>query len=320
MKAYAIERPDQPASVMTLPTPVAGPRDVLVAIRAASINGFDVYQANGYLLGMMEHRLPTVIGRDLAGVVEAVGSEVTDRAVGEEVFGFVPSTPPLEHGSFAERIAAPDLVLAAKPADLGFDEASALPLAGAAALDLLDAVDVSEGDTLLIVGATGGVGTIAVQLAASRGVTVIATARPDEESFVRELGAAETIDYTAGTVADAVRARHPEGIMALIDLVDQQDALTDLGSVVRPDGRVASLLGAADIEGFAARGVTATNVNAAPTADKLRHLGDLASSGELRVHIQAVYPIDEAGDALQAFQRGTRGKLVLRVGSEPAEA
>ena len=157
---------------------------------------------------------------------------------------------------------------------------------------------------------------MAVQLAAQRGLTVVATARPDEEAFVRELGAADTIDYSAGSVADAVRTRYPDGIAALIDLVDRKDALTELAAVVREGGHVATLLGAADVDQLATRGVTGHNVNAAPTADKLRLLGRLASSRALRVPIQGVYSIDRAADALQAFQQGTRGKLVLRVGSD----
>jgi NADPH:quinone reductase-like Zn-dependent oxidoreductase len=313
MKAYAIENSEKPASLMTLPKPQVGARDVLVAIRAASINGFDLYQANGYLTGMMEHRFPTIIGRDLAGVIEAIGSEVTDFRVGDEVFGFVPSMPPLESGTYAENISGADLVLVRKPTGLDFHTAAALPLAGSAALDLLEAVDVGDGDTLLIVGATGGVGTLAIQLGAMRGAIIIATARPDAEAFVRELGATQTIDYTAGSLVDAVSRHYPDGITALIDLVNQQDELTDLGSVVRAGGRVASLLGAADVEHFAARSVTATNVNAAPTADKLERLANLASSGELRVLIQGVYSIDQVGEAFEAFRQGTRGKLIVRV-------
>ena len=141
----------------------------------------------------------------------------------------------------------------------------------------------------------------------------MATALGDEEAFVRELGATQTIDYSAGSVADSARGLYPEGVTALIDLVDQKDALTELGSVVRPGGYVGTTLGAADIEHFASRGVTAVNVNATPTADKLRHLADLAVSGELHVPIQAVYPLDQVEDALAAFQQGTRGKLVLGV-------
>lgn len=313
MKAFAIENPDTPARLMDLPEPEVGGRDVFVAIRAASVNGFDVFQANRYLIGMMEHRFPTVIGRDLAGVVEATGPEVTGFAAGDEVFGFVPSMPPLERGSFAAKISGSDLVLVPKPTELDFLEAAALPLAGSAALDLLEAADVKEGDTVLIVGATGGVGSFAVQLAARRGANVIATARPDEEAFVRELGATQTIDHAAGSVADSVRRLYPDGVAVLIDVVDQRDALTDLGSVVASGGRVATTLGAADIEHFASIGVAATNVNAAPTVEKLAHLVDLASSGELHIAVQAVYPLDQVEEALATFQQGTRGKIVLNI-------
>jgi len=316
MKAFALEGTDTPAALVTVPKPEVGEADVLVAVRAASVNGFDVYQANGFLLGMMEHTLPTVIGRDFAGVVEAVGPGVSEFAAGDEVFGFIPSTPPLKSGAFAEYVAGgPELVLAAKPADLDFHDAAALPLAGSAALDLLEAIDGHAGDVVLIVGATGGVGTLAVQLATQRGLAVVATARPDEEAFIRDLGATDAIDYSAGGVADAIRSRYPDGVAALIDLVDQKDALAELAAVVREGGHVATLLGAADVDQLATRRVIGHNVNAAPSADKLRLLGELAASGALRVPIQGVYSIDQAGDALQAFQQGTRGKLVVRLGA-----
>jgi NADPH:quinone reductase-like Zn-dependent oxidoreductase len=149
-----------------------------------------------------------------------------------------------------------------------------------------------------------------------RGAIVIATARPDAEAFARDLGASHTIDYSAGGVADAVRGLYPDGVTALIDFVDQQDELSDLGSVVRSGGRVATLLGAADAERFASRGVTATNVNAAPNADKLRRLADLVISGELRVPIQGVYSFEQVEEALEAFRQGARGKLIVRVGSD----
>jgi NADPH:quinone reductase-like Zn-dependent oxidoreductase len=317
MKAFALESSDKPAALVTVPKPEVGEADVLVAVRAASVNGFDVYQANGFLFGMMEHALPTVVGRDFSGVVEAVGPGVGEFAKGDEVFGFIPSVPPLKSGAFAEYVAGgPELVLARKPAGLDFHDAAALPLAGSAALDLLEAIDGHEGDVVVIIGATGGVGTLAVQLASQRGLAVVATARPDEEAFVRELGAADTIDYSAGSVAGAVRSRYPDGVAALIDLVDQKDALTELAAIVRDGGHVATLLGAADVDELATRSVIGHNVNAAPNADKLRLLGELAGSGALRVPIQGVYSIDQAGDALQAFQQGTRGKLVLRVGSD----
>ena len=307
MKAFALESPDKPAGVIDVPKPAVGHDDILIAVRAASVNGFDVYQASGYLFAMMEHDFPTVIGRDFAGVVEEVGPGRADFARGDEVFGFIPSVPPLKSGAFAEYVAGGhELVLARKPAEIDFDEAAALPLAGSAALDLLEAIDGREGDVVLIVGATGGVGTIAIQLAARRGLRVVATARPDEEAaLVRGLGATDTIDYSGGSIADAVRSRYPDGVAALIDVVDRNDALTELASVVRP--RPASRPpGAADIEQLEARGLVGHNVNATPTPEKLRLLAELATSGASHVQIQAVFPLDRAGEAIKAHQVGTR--------------
>jgi NADPH:quinone reductase-like Zn-dependent oxidoreductase len=303
MKAFALEGSDQPARTIDIPKPQVGEADVLVAVKAASVNGIDVYQ---------EHAFPTVVGRDFAGTVESVGTGFRDFAVGDEVFGFIPTMPPLRSGAFAEYVSGgPALVLAHKPAGLGFSEAAGLPLAGSAALDLLDAIVARKGEVVLIVGATGGVGSFAVQIASQRGVKVIATARPDQDQYVRELGAAETIDYSAGSLADAVRSRYPDGIAALIDVVNQKDALTDLASVVRPGGHVATLMGAADLEVLASREIGGTNVMAAPTAEKLNLLAELANSGALRVHVQRTYPIDRADEALKAFQSGTRGKVIL---------
>ncbi len=312
MKAFVLESADRPARIIDIPKPEVGEADALVAVKVASVNGIDVYQAMGALAGMMEHDFPTVVGRDFAGTVESVGPGFGDFAVGDEVFGFIPTVPPLKSGAFAEYVSGgPALVLARKPAGLGFNEAAALALVGSAALDLLDAIAGKKGDVVLIVGATGGVGSFAVQLAARRGMTVIATALRDQDTYVRELGAAETIDYSAGSVADAVRNRHPDGIAAVIDVVNQKEALTELASLVRPGGHVATLMNAADVELLALRGISGTNVMAAPTAEKLSLLAELASSGALRVQIQGVYPIERADEALQAFQRGTRGKVVV---------
>jgi NADPH:quinone reductase len=119
MKAFALESSGKPAALMTVPKPEVGEADILVAVRAASVNGFDVYQASGYLFGMMEHSFPAVVGRDFSGVVEGVGPGVREFATGDEVFGFIPSMPPLKSGAFAEYVAGGrELVLAPKPAGL----------------------------------------------------------------------------------------------------------------------------------------------------------------------------------------------------------
>ena len=116
MKAFALTSPDEPAAMADLPQPEVAPDAVGIRVRAASVNGFDVFQASGQLIGMMEHALPSVIGRDFAGVIETVGSERSDVAVGDEVVGFIPSTPPLQDGTYADVVTSSSVVLARKPA------------------------------------------------------------------------------------------------------------------------------------------------------------------------------------------------------------
>jgi NADPH:quinone reductase-like Zn-dependent oxidoreductase len=316
MKAFALTTADKPAALIDLPDPVIADDGALVRARAASVNGFDVFQAGGALIAMMPHELPTVIGRDVAGIVEAVGPARIDVSVGDEVFGFVTSAPPLHEGTFAELVAGGPsrFILARKPAGLSWEVAAAIPLAGSTALDSVDAVHPGPGDTVLIVGATGGVGSIAVQLVAQRGATVIATAKAgDEEAFVRSLGATETIDYSTENVAEAVRARFPGGIAALIDTIDRGDAFGPVAALVRDGGAVSTTLGAADVEGLAARRVTATNIMGAPTPEKLTSLADQVAAGSLQIRIQRTFPLAEADAALATFMAGTLGKIVLTI-------
>jgi NADPH2:quinone reductase len=315
MKAFAITSPDQPAAMADLPVPELAPGAVQIRVRAASVNGFDVYQASGQLIGMMEHALPTIVGRDFAGVVEAVGSARTDVAVGDEVLGFIPSAPPLHDGTYAELVTSPNVVLTRKPTRLSFELAAAIPLAGATALDAVDAVKAGPGDVVVVAGATGGVGSFAVQLARQRGATVIATARSgDEEAFVRGLGASDAIDYSAGDVAGAIQAKHPDGVTALIDVVNRGEAFGPMAALVRDGGRIATTLGAADVDALAGRNVRATNIMGSPTTEKLATLAEAADSGSLRVEVQRTYRLEEANEALQAFGAGTLGKLVLVTG------
>ena len=312
MKAFALTTPDQPATITELPDPELTPDGVRIRVRASSVNGFDAFQATGGLMGMMEHALPTVIGRDFAGIVEAVGAGRTDVAVGDEVLGFIPSTLPLHDGTHADRIVTSNVVLARKPAGLSFETAAAIPLAGSTALDAVEAINPQAGDVVLVVGATGGVGSVAIQLAVKRGATVIATARPGEEAaLVEALGAAETVDWSAGDVAATVRAMHPDGVPAVIDTVNRGDAFGPIADLVSDGGRIATTLGTADVDALAERGVRATNVMGAPTPEKLTTLANAAAAGSLRVHVQRTFPLDDADQAIQAFTAGTLGKLVI---------
>jgi NADPH:quinone reductase len=321
VKAFALTGPEPPATLVELPEPELTPDSVRVRVKAASVNGFDVGQANGSLVAMMEHVFPAVVGRDFSGVVEAAGANRTDVAVGDAVLGYVSYGPPIHDGTYAEVVTGSSgLVLAPKPPELSFEAAAAIPLAGATARDAFDAVDPRKGDIVVVIGATGGVGSIAVQLAAHREATVIATARPGpEEVFVRSLGAAEVVDHSAGDVAAAIRSRYPDGVSSLIDVVNGAEAFAGMAALVRDGGRVATTLGAADVDALAQRNIQATNVMGNPTPEKLALLADQAGSGALRIEIQQLFPLAEAAAALAAFSAGTIGKIVLIVEAPETE-
>ena len=316
MKAYALPAADQPVTFVELPEPQAPDGGLLIRVRSASVNGIDVFQSKGFLVPVMPHEFPSIIGRDFAGVVEAVGVGPTDFAVGDEVLGFIPVWPVAHLGTFAELVAVgPEQAVVLKPAGLSFEAAGAIPLAGATALGVVDAVALEPGEVVLVVGATGGVGSIAVQLAAQRGATVIATARVgDEAAFVRSLGASETIDYATEDVAEVVRSRYRDGIDALIDLVNRNEALAALSSVVGDGGRISTTMNAVDADALAARQILGANVAGMPTVEKLTGLVDQVAAGTLRIEVQAAFPFAETPAALEAFMAGTRGKVVITIG------
>jgi NADPH:quinone reductase-like Zn-dependent oxidoreductase len=313
MKAFALRSFEEPAGVLEIPVPDVGPGDVRIRVRAASINGFDVFVASGMAKDMMEHRFPVVVGKDFAGVVDSVGEGATRFSPGDEVVGIVPTEQLLWRGSFGEYVVIPvDGFVEGKPANLDFAQAAALGLAGLAALVSVDAIDPSAGDVVLVVGATGGVGAYAVQLAARRGATVIATGLPQDEPWLREIGATEVVDYS-GDVAALVRDRHPDGIDALIDLVNRDGgALANLADLVKDDGRLATTMGSADEEGLASRGVQATNVFAQSDPAHFARLIQIAGEGAFTVPVTRTFSLHDLHEGLELLGAGlARGKYVV---------
>jgi NADPH:quinone reductase-like Zn-dependent oxidoreductase len=219
-------------------------------------------------------------------------------------------------GTYAERVGAHAAIVAKKPEAVAFAEAAALPMPGLTALDLVDAADIGKGETVLIVGATGGVGSYAVQLAARRGARVIATARRANEPFVRELGAAETVDH-AKDLVDAVRRAHPDGVEAIIDVVSDTEALTRIAGLLNKGGRLASSVFAVDVKGLAERSIKATNIGMRPNAQRLEELSRLVDAGEISVRLERTFPLEKAREALEESRTGhVRGKIVLLVEEE----
>ena len=200
MRTVTIYSPETPPAVREdLPAPAPADNEVLVRVHASSVNPVDNVIAAGMITGMFEHEYPITLGRDYAGVVEQTGAAVSRYRPGDEVYGFVLHANPTVHdGAWAELITlTEELSIAPAPAGIDLATAGAAPLSGIAALAAIDALDLSEGDVLLVVGATGGVGSLAVQLAARAGATVIAPGLPEDEAYLRELGASEIVRATA---------------------------------------------------------------------------------------------------------------------------
>jgi NADPH:quinone reductase len=310
MRAFTLESFDSSPALHEVPTPQIAPNEVLVRVHASSVNPVDGAIAAGMMSGMVEHEFPVILGRDYAGVVEQVGSDVTRYAEGDEVYGFVPAANPTVHdGSWAELLVVPeDNFVARKPAGVELAAAGAAGLAGITALTALDALDVSEGDTVLVVGANGGVGSFAVQLAANAGATVIAPGLPEDEEYLRDLGVSEVLERDAD-VAALVHERYPDGIDALLDLVSYAPEGFDThAAVLKDDGRGATPLSAAG------EGPGRHNIAGVPTPENLERLGRLLEAGTLRVPIQNTYGLDQAGEALGALGTAhTQGKLAIQV-------
>jgi NADPH:quinone reductase-like Zn-dependent oxidoreductase len=227
--------------------------------------------------------------------------------VGDAVFGVL-ATPDLYFGTFAEKLPVAAATVAKRPDGLDAKTAAALALAGTAAQTAIDTLDPKSGETVLIAGATGGVGAIAVQLARQRGATVIATAKPDRAEFVRGLGADEVVDYS-DDLAAAVNAVAPDGVDCVLHAAGDPMALVEL---VKPGGRIASVLGFGQ-DAVGDRDITATPVMSIPSAQSLGALADLAVSGTLQVPITKTYGLDEVADGLMAFAAGKHGKLAVAV-------
>ncbi len=311
MQAFALDAVGQPGSVRELPDPEPGPGQVLVRLRVAGVNPFDAMVVQGWIMGMMEHRFPLVAGVDGSGVVEAVGDGVEDFAVGDEVFGGT-GKPYLGEGTYAQSTTMATGNILRKPATLDFEQAAALPLAGSTAITLLDAVALSAGETVLVLGASGGVGSFLVQLAKQRGATVVGVCSGPNLDYARERGADDMIDYTSQDVAAILRERHPDGIDAIIDLVGDGAAVLTLSEQLRPGGKVASAAGGADEAKLAERGVKATNVATVITAGTLGQLVRGLEDGSLRLPEIHALPLAHVSRALAAIgTHHTRGKLVL---------
>jgi len=300
--------------------PVAGDNDVIVRVRAAGveIGVWHVMAGKPYLLrimgfGLRKPKVP-VRGRDVAGVVEAVGKNVTRFQLGEEVFGTA-------DGSFAEYASAPEDRLARKPANLTFEQAAVVPISGGTALQALRKGNVQSGQKVLIVGASGGVGSVAVQIAKASGAIVTGVSSTAKMDFVRSLGADDVIDYTREDFANGARrwdlVLDTGGRRSLSDL---RRALTPKGTLVIVGGEGGgNWLGGFDrnlrsglVSLFVPQRLTM--LASKERGEDFEALRQLIETGKVTPVIDTTYPLSGAPEAIRCLQEGqARGKIVITV-------
>ena len=290
-------------AVREMPVPKAGAGEVLIKVRAAGVNPVDWKVAGS--------RVGQVPGTDVSGVIDTLGEGVTGWKVGEPVLGFA-----RQSGSYAEYAVVPVNSLAHKPKSMSFEEAAGVPIAAETAYRALhEAGSIQRGQTVLIHGAAGGVGSAAVQIAKAAGARVIGTASANNLDFLKSIGADQAIDY---------RAQKFEDVVKNVDLVlNTANAETNARSiaVVREGGTLVSIVGAADAAACAAAKIHCARPDRATgpsVADELARVMELAEAGRFKVYVEAVQPMADAAKAWEMSRAGhTRGKLIILVSPGP---
>ncbi len=289
-----------------MPRPHPGDGEVLVRVHAAAINPVDWKIREGHLKEMLKHTLPLVLGWDLSGVVEALGSGLTRLKVGDEVF----SRPDISRdGAYAEYVVVKESELALKPKSLDHLHAAALPLSGLTAWQsLFDAAGLAAGQRVLIHAAAGGVGTLAVQLAKWKEAHVIGTASARNHDFLRKLGVDQIVDHETVRFEEAVQP---------VDVVfDTMGGEIQERSwkVLKRGGILVSIVGPPSAERAVAHGVRQAFVFTQPNLVQLTELAKLADADKLKTIVETVLPLSDATRGQELSERGhTRGKIVLRV-------
>lgn len=315
MRAISVPEIAGTPALVDLPVPSPGPGEVLVQLTAASLNPVDLSVANGLL--SVPTTLPLILGVDGVGRVAEVGASVSGFALGDVVHGQFFDAP-LGRGTFAEyAVIAADPshgALQRVPDGLTAEVAAALPTAGMTALGVVEFLKPGPGRSILIVGATGGVGVFAVQLAAARGAEVIATARADAQQWIRTLGATETIDYSTDDVIELVRKTHPDGVDAVLDLTRDRARFGRYADLVRDGGDAVSVTNTASPELLASQRITVTNYMMDDKPGLLARIAEEVRAGRITVPIDRTIGLDQVPDALaRNAAGGARGKTVVRI-------
>jgi len=309
MKAICIQSFGGPEAleVKKLERPVPAADEVLIKVRAASVNPVDYKIRAGHYPPIKQEDLPQILGRDISGVVVGRGAKVTEFHEGDEVFVMLDAGT----GGYAEYGTVKEDLCAPKPATLDYTQAAAVPLAAITAWQgLFDHGHLESGQRVLIHGGAGGVGHFAIQLAKARGAYVSTTVSAQDKEFVRSLGADQAIDYERERFEEMV-----SDVDLVLDLV-AGDTQARSWSVLKDGGTLVSTLAKPSDQEAQAHHAHAMNYIAHPDATELRAIADLIDDGKLRPVVGATYPLEEAAAAQRQLERDhVPGKVVLEVGA-----
>ena len=291
-----------------VPRPVPKEDEALVRVIASGVNPADPLTLSGKYAREFGTHLPLIPGYDIAGIVEKVGANVTKLKVGDAVYGY-----PTFGGGWADYVTVREWEVAAKPRSLNFVEAAAIPMGALTAWQaLLDVAKLQSGQTILIHGASGGVGSFAVQIAKSHGARVIATASTANQDLLKQLGADLAIDYTKTRFEDVAR-----DVDAVLDPVGKETLARSYG-VVKKGGIVMSLVALPDRAELKKHGIRGAAISVHPDATDLTEIAHLIDAGKMKPIVTQVLPLSEAIAAQQqAATHHTRGKVVLRIADDP---
>jgi len=304
MKAVRINEWGQPLQIEDIPQPAPANDEVLVRVRAASINPMEVFVTAGYLQSMLS--TPMTPGTDFAGEVVEVGSDVTHVKAGDAVYGFIP----VRGGTFAEFVVAKGSEVAQKPRSLTFEQAAAVPVTALAAWQgLFQTAKLQKGERVLIHGVAGGVGNFAAQFAKLHGAHVIGTADAEDEAFARQLSIDEFINFKENRFEDQVR--DVDVVFATIG----GDVIPRSFDVMKPNGRLVTTGQLEGAEEAKRRGLQATSLVAQPSVNDLNEISQLIDSGRIKVYITDTLPLEHAQTALELSQQKETGrrKVVLSI-------
>jgi NADPH:quinone reductase-like Zn-dependent oxidoreductase len=291
-----------------MPRPEPKENEALVRVIASAVNPADPLTLSGKYAKEFGTHLPLIPGYDIAGVVEKTGANVTKLKVGDAVYGY-----PTFGGGWAEYVTVQEWEVAQKPASLNFVEAAAVPMGALTAWQaLVDVAKLQAGQTILIHGGSGGVGSFAVQVAKARGAHVIATASTANQDLLKQLGADEAVDYTKTRFEDVAK-----DVDAVLDPVGKE-TLTRSYGVVKKGGIVMSLVARPDPAEIKKRGIRGAGISVHPDAEDLTEIAQLIDGGKIKPIVTQVLPLSEAVAAQrQAATHHTRGKVVLRIADDP---